>query len=93
MLKLVEERRRMPRKPFGQMAAIVVKQGAEPRGCFVIDVSDSGVQLHMNGVDVSDVFALLFRPDGPSLSGNYQVVWREGPILGAKFIGAAPPEV
>jgi hypothetical protein len=26
MLKLVAERRRMPRKPFGQMAAIVVKQ-------------------------------------------------------------------
>jgi hypothetical protein len=82
------ERRRAARTPFGRMAAIVTKQGTERQFCLVTDISDSGVRLQINNFDVPDVFALLFRPDGPTHSGNYKVVWRAGREIGAKFVGA-----
>lgn len=89
----LEERRAAPRKPFGQMAAIIIKQGDAPGYCLVTDISKTGVRINVSGFKVPDVFALLFRPDGPAQSGNYKVVWRNGPDLGARFIGAVEPDV
>ena len=84
------ERRRAPRTPFGQMAAVVTNQGSERHHCLVTDISDSGVRIQVNNFDVPNVFALLFRPDGPTQSGNYKVVWRVGRDIGATFVGAVP---
>jgi len=75
------------------MAAIVTNQGTERHHCLVTDISDGGVRIQINNFDVPDVFALLFRPDGPTQSGNYKGVWRAGREIGAKFVGAISLEV
>jgi PilZ domain len=87
------EKRRAPRSPFGKMVAIVTNQGTERHNCLVTDISDGGVRIQTNDFDVPDVFTLLFRPDGPTQSGNYKVVWRAGRNIGAKFVGAIPHDV
>ena len=82
-----EERRRAPRRRLGRLARIVLSQNAEPRYCLVTDISDGGVQLHVNGFDVPEEFTLLFAPeDGPTRSGTYEVAWRLGLNIGAKFV-------
>jgi PilZ domain len=87
-LKPERERRRAPRRRLGRLATIISSQGAESRYCLVTDISDGGVRLHINGFDVPVKFALLFPGDGPTQSGNYEVVWRQGQDIGAKFVGA-----
>ena len=52
--------------------------------CVVIDMSDSGVRLHVAGFDVPDEFVLLLSGNGVRES-KYKVVWRRGHELGAKF--------
>ena len=84
-----EERRQAPRRRLGRLATIVLGPGAEPHYCLVTDISEGGVRLHVNGFNVPDRFALLFPGDGPAQSGNYEVVWRLGRDVGAKFVGAA----
>jgi hypothetical protein len=45
--------------------------------------------LHINGFNVPDDFTLLFPEEDSIQNGNYKVIWRNGPDLGAKFIGSA----
>jgi hypothetical protein len=85
----IEERRLTPRRRLGRLATIHLGTGAEQRYCTVTDISDGGVQIHVNGFAVPDDFALHFPGDGPARSGNYTVVWRSGSNVGAKLVKAA----
>ena len=82
----VDERRQSPRRRFGRLATIKLGVGIAPRYCLVTDVSEDGVRLQLNGIDVVDEFVLLFPGEGPARDGTYKVVWKQGRDVGAKFI-------
>jgi hypothetical protein len=66
---------------------IKLSAGIPPRDCLVIDVSDGGVRLFLDGFDAPDEFVLLLCGDGVVRESAYKVVWRRGHELGAKFVG------
>jgi hypothetical protein len=80
------ERRNVPRYPLARMAKIQPGYDAPPTYCLIIDISDGGVRLYLNGLEVPDEFVLLLSGDGPAKDGRYKVVWREGDEVGAKYV-------
>jgi hypothetical protein len=54
----------------------------------VTNVSEEGVRLQLNGIEVIDEFVLLFPGDGPGRDGTYKIVWRQGRDVGAKYISS-----
>jgi hypothetical protein len=85
----IEDRRQTPRRRLGRLATIHFGKGTESRYCTVTDISDGGIQIHVNGFAVPDDFALHFSSDGPNQNGTYKVVWRNGTNIGAKFVRVA----
>jgi hypothetical protein len=84
---LMEERRRNPRQRLGRIATIKLGVGIPPRFVLVTNTSVEGVRLQLNGIDVIDMFVLLFHgAGGAARDGTYKVVWRQGQEVGAKFI-------
>jgi PilZ domain-containing protein len=65
----------------GKLAA-----GARACDCLVIDISDGGVRLNVEGLDVPDEFVLLISNDRKVQERAYKVVWRFGNELGAKLV-------
>ena len=85
-LKL-EERRTVPRNSFERMAKIQLGYDVPPTYCLVTDISEGGVRLYLNGLEVPDEFVLLLSSDGPAAKdGRYKVVWRQGDEVGAKYV-------
>jgi hypothetical protein len=85
-----ENRRRSQRRVLNRPAKIYFGPGNMQRDCIVTDISDGGVRLRIESVGVPDEFVLLLAEDGYSYKERaYQVVWRLGPELGAKFLGQA----
>jgi hypothetical protein len=85
-----ENRRRSQRRVLNRPARIYFGPGNVQRDCVVNDISDGGVRLRVEGFDVPDEFVLSLAEDGYSFKERaYQVVWRLGPELGAKFLGQA----
>ena len=84
----IEERRRSPRQRLGRLATIKLGVGIAPRYCLVTNISEEGVRLQLNGIEVIDEFVLLFPGDSPARNGTYKVVWRQGRDVGAKFISS-----
>ena len=69
------------------MAKIHLGTGGLPCDCVITDISTSGVRLHVEGFDVPDDFVLLLCGDDLTKECNYQVVWRLGHEIGARFVG------
>ncbi len=59
------------------------------RDCLVINISDGGVRLNAEGLDVPDEFVLLLFTDGVVRESACKVAWRCGDEVGAKFVAAA----
>ena len=82
-----QERRRSPRQRLGHIATIKLGVGIPPRFVLVTNTSTEGVRLQLNGIDVIDMFVLLFHGSGGAArDGTYKVVWRQGQEVGAKYI-------
>jgi hypothetical protein len=81
-----QERRREPRRPLYRAARIQLGDGALPRECVVMDISDSGVRLRVDGFEVPDEFVLVLTGHRVTQESKYKVVWRLNQELGAKFI-------
>ncbi len=81
-----EERRRSPRRRLYRLAKIKLGVGIPPRDCLVIDVSEGGVRLFLDGFDAPDEFVLLLSGNGVVRESTYKVVWRCGHEVGAKFV-------
>jgi hypothetical protein len=79
-----EDRRRTERHTARGLAKIQTGTGSLPRDCWISDISDGGVRLHSDRLDVPDQFTLLL----PGVNGRREcrVVWRLGNELGAEFI-------
>ncbi len=83
-----ENRRRSQRRVLNRPAKIHFGFSGSQRDCIVTDISDGGVRLRVEGIDVPDEFVLLLAGDGHSSKERaYKVVWRLGAELGAKFLG------
>ena len=80
-----QERRRNERLAVRGLAKIQLGTGSLPRDCWVSDISDGGVRLHAEGMDVPDEFTLvLMGVDGGRR--DCRVAWRLGHEVGAEFI-------
>jgi hypothetical protein len=75
------EQRATQRHRLGSMAKIQSRLGSLPRDCWVSDISDGGVRLVIEGMDVPTDFVLLLEEPR-----NCRVVWRLGCELGAEFV-------
>lgn len=85
-----EERRRNERHAVRGPAKILTGTGSLPRDCRITDISDGGVRLHAERMDVPDEFTLVL----PGVHGGRRecrVAWRLGHELGAEFIDRAAP--
>jgi hypothetical protein len=83
----IDEKRRSPRQRLGRLATIKLGAGLPPRYVLVTNVSEDGVRLFLNGVEVIDEFVLLFHGNGgPARDGTYKLAWRKDNDVGAKFV-------
>jgi PilZ domain-containing protein len=85
LAKLKEDRRETQRYRVSGLAKIRSNAGALPRDCWVSDVSDGGVRLHAEHVEVPAEFILVF-PGMGNRPRECRVVWRLGCEIGAEFI-------
>jgi PilZ domain len=81
------DRRNSKRRTLNRHAKIQVAGGALPRDCLISNISDGGVRLHVEGVDLPDRFVLLLADGtGSPRPRDCSVVWRLGYEVGAEFI-------
>jgi hypothetical protein len=81
-----EGKRRSPRSRQYRAAKIRSGAGAPARDCLVIDISDGGIRLNVEGLDVPDEFVLLLAGDRTVQERTYKVIWRLGDEVGAEFV-------
>jgi hypothetical protein len=84
-----ENRRRTERHAVRGMAKILTGAGSLPRDCWITDISDGGVRLHAERMDVPDEFVLTL----PGIGGRREcrVAWRLGHEIGAEFVDGVAP--
>jgi len=78
-----EDRRRSERHSTRGLAKIQTGAGSLPRDCWISDISDGGVRLHSERMDVPDEFTLVLP--GIERRRECRVVWRLGHEIGAEF--------
>jgi hypothetical protein len=81
-----EERRQSHRRHY-RVAKIEFEAGIHARGCHLIEISDSGVRLHLKGLHIPDEFVLLTSGNGIVRENTYKVTSRRGHQVSAKFVG------
>jgi hypothetical protein len=86
---MLTDRRQAARHAVNRIGRIQCGTGTLPRDCLITDVSDGGVRLHVEGMEVPDQFTLHFSGSRPQRR-ECSVVWRLGCELGAQFIDSAP---
>lgn len=86
MTSAPSERRRARRRLINRTAKIQLGNGTLPRDCLITEISTSGVRLHVEGFDVPDDFVLVLTGEDLAKECNYQVVWRLGHEIGARFV-------
>ena len=87
---MFNDRRQFERRAISRLARIQVSGGALPRDCLLTNISDGGVRLHVEGIDVPDRFVLLLSDgSGSARPRDCNVVWRLGFELGAEFINSS----
>jgi hypothetical protein len=84
------DRRKSQRRAITRHAKLQLPAGSFPRDCVVSDISEGGVRLHVEGVEVPDRFVLLMNDaPGPATPVDCKVVWRLGFEVGAEFLRGA----
>ena len=78
-----ENRRRNERLAMRGIAKIQTATSSLPRDCWISDISDGGVRLHSERMDVPDEFTLVLP--GVERRRECRVVWRLGHEIGAEF--------
>jgi PilZ domain len=82
-------RRREARQRYYRPAKIKLAAGTRACDCSVVDISDGGVRLYVEGLNVPDEFILLISNKGKVEERAYKVIWRFGNELGAQFVNGA----
>ena len=76
------DRRRAARIKLNSGARVQPKGDPRPRECVVTDISETGVRLYIEMVELPDLFVLSMPEKEPR---NCRVVWRLGNEIGAEF--------
>jgi len=76
-------RRRKPRHRVRQIGTILAQPGRPVCYCLVLDTSEGGVRIRTRS-DFQAPSKFVMRLG--NIDRKYSVVWREGPILGAKLV-------
>jgi hypothetical protein len=84
MLKTVRERRRSERHSIDRFARIQGGVGSLPRECLIVDISDHGIRLHAENIDVPDQFLVTITGLNQDRR-ECRVIWRLGFEIGAEF--------
>ena len=79
------ERRKFERKPVKIGASAIMSNADATVDCTILDVSESGAKLELRDVDIVPARFKLFVPESDYIH-DCEVVWREGPHLGVKFL-------
>ncbi len=83
-----ENRRKSPRYAFNGRAKIHFGVGALPRDCTVIDISEGGVRMIAENLEVPETFTLIFSTGE---SRECRLAWRIGCEFGAQYIDRVNP--
>jgi hypothetical protein len=81
---MLQDRRRAPRHSIGRRAHIRDILNQRTSECLITDISDRGVRLLIDGVQVPDSFTLYLNPR--PCRRECRVAWRLGCEVGAEFI-------
>jgi PilZ domain len=81
------DRRQARRRLINRIGKIQIGNGTLPRDCLITDISTGGVRLHVEGFEVPNDFVLFLCGEDVVKECNYQVVWRLGHEIGARFVG------
>jgi hypothetical protein len=84
-----EDRRLSERHAARGLAKIQSGAGSLPRDCWISDISDGGVRLHSERMDLPDEFTLVLP--GVDRRRECRVVWRLGHEIGAEFVDRFAP--
>jgi hypothetical protein len=80
------EKRSSKRRLISRYAKLQVLGASLARDCLITDISEGGVRLHLEGMDVPDQFVLVFSTDGGKQESRHcKIVWKLGNEFGAKF--------
>lgn len=76
-------RRTSERVPCKKIAKIQLGTGALPRDCMITDVSDGGVKIIAEYLEIPPVFTITLSSGRPR---QCRLAWRKGCEFGAQFI-------
>jgi len=79
---MLANRRRSERRVCSRLAKIHFGAGSLPRDCTVTDISDGGVKVVAEFLEVPPQFTIIFAPD---YSRQCKLRWRIGCEFGAEF--------
>jgi hypothetical protein len=82
---VLQDRRKSSRIAISGRAKIQAHAGALPRDCSISDISDGGVRLHAEYLEVPEQFILVLA-DNATRPRECRVIWRLGCEIGAEFI-------
>ena len=76
-------RRKSERVPCRRVAKIQFGTGSLPRDCTITDVSQGGVKVIAEYLDIPSEFTIIFSTGNPR---HCRLAWRIGCELGAEFV-------
>lgn len=79
---MLANRRSSERRTYQGMAKIQFGVGSLPRDCTVVDISDGGMRLVAEYLDIPNEFIVLL----PDARRQCRLAWRIGCEFGAEFI-------
>ena len=80
--------RQSVRRHCHRAAKIRAEAGTRSRDCLIVDISDHGARVRVDGFDVPEKFVLILSGAGAVEERACEVVWRMGDEIGAKFFGS-----
>ena len=80
---MLKERRNSPRYHFNRYARIQVEMSGASRDCLIVNMSEDGVRLHSEIMEMPNEFTLVVA-DAEHPRRSCRVVWRLGFEIGAK---------
>jgi hypothetical protein len=80
---MLVNRRQSERRECRRVAKIQFGTGSLPRDCVITDVSDGGVKVIAEYLDIPPEFTIIFSTGHPR---QCKLAWRIGCELGAQFV-------
>lgn len=80
-------KRREARVSFCRPGYVLLEPKDVSFECVVVDISMHGIRLDVGDLELPDIFGVYLTPGG-QVGRVCELVWREGSVLGARFLTA-----